>query len=412
MQGQSIRSLLDVPGYKIIKIEKSATRIDIWLEPYKRNHGICSGCGKTHKKGFHSSKETTAEDVSLGNVRTYIHVDKRRYRCPHMGRICTEEISWLELGGRVTKRFSEQVSRLTAITTNQEAGWYLGLDDEKVYRIDKAHLQRQAEEKLIPIPHATNISIDEVSYRKHHRYLTNVVDVDEKKVIWNAKGRKKEILNEYYKGLGDDGCGCIETAALDGAQGFISSTEDYAINAIIVLDRFHATQKVNNAIDRVRKDELKRARKEENQELIDLINCKQRFILLKKKGRLSKKQTITLDKLCSLNEKIYQALILKDDILSVYDCETEDEAKEHLRGWFERALNSGIDAFVELARKILAKVSYILNWFKRRISSAISEGINNKIKRLKRMAYGYRDIDYFRLKIHQHCGLLNPRIAT
>ena len=104
--------------------------------------------------------------------------------------------------------------------------------------------------------------------------------------------------------------------------------------------------------------------------------------------------------------------MLKEDFLAVYDCKTEEEAKEHLHGWFERVLSSGIKAFVELAEKIQRKVIYILNWFKRRISSAISEGINNKIKRLKRMAYGYRDIDYFRLKIHQHCGLLNPRIAT
>jgi transposase len=75
-------------------------------------------------------------------------------------------------------------------------------------------------------------------------------------------------------------------------------------------------------------------------------------------------------------------------------------------------LSSGLKAFMELGHKFSEKKEYILNWFKKKISSAISEGFNNKIKRLKRMAYGYKNINYFRLKIHQHCGLLNPRLNS
>ncbi len=196
------------------------------------------------------------------------------------------------------------------------------------------------------------------------------------------------------------------------AQTYISSTEQYATNAMIVYDRFHATQKINEAIDRVRKNELKEARKREDKKLIEFINCKRRFILLKRKERLTQKQTVTLNELCKLNEPIYKGFLLKEQFLAVYQCADIEEAKNHLRDWFGEALESGIDIIVSLAEKLLKKVHYILNWFKKRISSAISEGINSKIKRLKRMAYGYREIDYFRLKIHQHCGLLNPRDAT
>ena len=412
MQGNSIRSALDIPGYKIVRIEKCATQYDLWIEPYKRNKGLCSGCGEAHKRGFHSSKESIIEDLPIGKFRVFLHVFKRRYRCSQDDRIHTEKIEWLDFGVRATKSFCRQVNRLTAITTNQEAGWYLGINDERVYRIDKRHLEKMASSLLTPVPHAIHISIDEVSYRKYHRYLTNVVDVEKKKVIWNAKGRKKEVLARYYKGLRKDGCHKIESVALDGAQGFISATQAYAVNALIVTDRFHIVQKINAMIDLVRKSELKKARAEENKGLIELINCKQRFILLKRRTRLSNKQNATLEKLCAINESIYKALLLKEDLLAVYDCKTEDDAKHHLRAWFDRAFDSGIPAVIDLAMKILRKVQLLLNWFKKRISSAISEGINNKIKRLKRMAYGYRDIDYFRLKIHQHCGLLNPRIAT
>lgn len=284
------------------------------------------------------------------------------------------------------------------------------VDDGVIYRIDKEILEALAEERLNPPPEAINISVDEVSYLKYHRYLTNVIDIDRKKVVWNEKGRKKEILNKYYEAIGAENCEKIESVALDGAKTYISSTKEYATNALIVLDRFHAVKKVNEAIERVRKDELDKARKSDDRDLIELTNCKQRFILIKRRDNLTNRQSIMLEKLCQINEPIYKALLLKESFFQVYSCEDEQEAKQHLISWLEDALNSEIEAFISLAVSMLAKAQYILNWFKKKISSSISEGFNNKIKRLKRMAYGYKDIEYFKLKIHQHCGLLNPKL--
>ena len=320
-----------------------------------------------------------------------------------------EEIPWLKKYGRVTERFAKQITRLTAITTNQEAGWFFGLEDERVYRIDKEILEEQYRARLVPPPAAANLSVEEVSYRKYHRYLTNVVDTDEKVVIWNAKGRRMEVLDRYYKAIGGDNCKAIESVALDGARTYIGATKHYAVNATIVYDKFHVVQKLNWAVDMVRKQELRKARKDENEELVELMNCRQRFILLKKKGNLSEKQSGYLEKLCKINEPIYKAMLLKESFLEIYDRDDPAEAETYLRVWIEEALNSSLDMFTRIAASFKDKIRYIINWFKKKISSAISEGINNKIKRLKRMAYGYKDIDYFRLKIHQHCGLLNPR---
>lgn len=412
MRGYTIRKLLEIPEYKITDVEREKEQLQIWLVPYQRKRAVCSGCGKIHTQGYHSSKESIAEDLPMGERRVYLHVEKRRYRCPQDGRIYTEQIDWISKYARVTKRYAKQMNRLTAITTNQEAGWYLGIDDETVYRVDKAHLEELAKDRLNPPPAAVDISVDEVSYRKYHRYLTNVIDTQRRLIIWNEKGRKTEVLDQYYQKIGDENCKKIETVALDGARTYISSTSKYAVNALIVLDRFHATQKANQAIDRVRKDELDKARLNKDEELVSLSNCRQRFILLKRKSRLTQKQMQILDRLCALNEPIYKAMLLKEHFLQVYECANEQEAKEHLAQWIEEAFDSSLEAFAELAQSVLNKAQYILNWFKKRISSAISEGFNNKIKRLKRMAYGYRDIEYFKLKIHQHCGLLNPRIAT
>lgn len=143
------------------------------------------------------------------------------------------------------------------------------------------------------------------------------------------------------------------------------------------------------------------------------MNCKQHFILLKNQNRLTERQSNNLERLCQLNEPIYKAMLLKEDFLQIYSMgDNIQEIKNHLLSWIAEAKKSDIEPFVSLSASFSAKLNYILNWFKRKISSAISEGFNNKIKRLKRMAYGYKDIDYFRLKIHQHCGLLNPRFAT
>ena len=123
----------------------------------------------------------------------------------------------------------------------------------------------------------------------------------------------------------------------------------------------------------------------------------------------NKKQNL-LEILANLNKRVYQAMLLKEQFLSVYaDPKT---AQRTLKEWTIAAIKSKIPAFVDLAYKFFRKRHYLLNYFLYKITTAISEGINNKIKRLSRMAYGYRNVHYFLLKIHQHCGLLNPRLST
>lgn len=411
MQINTIKELLKLPaGWLITKIISWCSKeIHIRIEEVMVESQKCVGCGKAGYKGPKGSFEVTIEDLQLADRRVYLHIQHRRYRCKECKSSWSLQIPWVKMESRVTQRYAQRIFRLTAITTNQEAGWYWGLNDEKVYRIDKAILEDLFKTRLMPTPVSKNISVDEVAWKKHHRYLTNVVDVDEKVITWNAKGRKAEVLNKYYESVGRENCEKIETVALDGARTYISSTTDYAVNAKIVLDRFHATQKASKALDQVRRDELNKARKNNNEELIEMTNCKQRFILLKNKANLTEKQAVTLQRLCEINQPIYKAMLLKESFIGVYDLKNEDEAIDYIYKWIDEALGSGLPAFEEIAWSMVDKIEYVLNWFICPKSSAISEGFNNKIKRLKRMAYGYKDIDYFKLKIHQHCGYLNPR---
>jgi len=163
----------------------------------KADPPTCSGCGAVHTS-IHSRGQMRVEDVSSHGRRVFLYLEKRKCRCPDGG-IHVEYLPWLH--GRFTRRFAEQVYRLTTITTNTEAGWFLGLDDEVVYRIDRAILQEKADDLLVPTPAPKAMSVDEVAWKKGHSYVTNVVDIDRRIVIWNHDKHGKSVLDAFYKSL-------------------------------------------------------------------------------------------------------------------------------------------------------------------------------------------------------------------
>jgi len=409
MQCDTITKILDIPNQKVTQIVKNTREsLELVLEPVEDVAPICSGCGRVHNTSVHSGDDVVVEDLPISGRRVFLHVCKRKSLCPEDGRIRVEEFNWLRK--RFTRRFAEQVSRLTSITTNTEAGWYLGLDDETVYRIDKTMLEELALKRLYPVTAPEYMSVDEVAWQKWHKYVTNVVDIRERKVIWNHNGRGKAVLDAFYKQTGPKESKNIKAVASDGARGFISSTKEHAPDALTVLDHFHVKKYLNDAVDQVRKEELKKAREENNSELSEILHCNKRFLLMQNK--VTNKKRDLLEKLSTLNQNVYHAMLLKEQFLSIYTAEDRREAFLNLKEWIVAAIKSKISAFVELGFKFFRKRHYILNYFICQITCAVSEGINNKIKRLKRMAYGYKDVKYFLLKIHQHCGLLNPRLST
>lgn len=409
MQLNTITEILNIPNFKVTSIVYSRDgRIGVVLKQIEERACICSGCGKVHNKGVHSIGRVVVEDLPISGKRVFLHVPKRKVMCLEDGSIRVEELDWIR--GRFTKRFAWQVYRLTSITTNKEAGWFLGIDDETVYRIDRGMLEELALKRLFPIETPVHMSVDEVAWQKWHKYVTNVVDIDKRKIIWNDEGRGKATLDEFYHKIGEDGCNKIEVVASDGAKGFLSSTKEHLKNALIVLDHFHVKKYLNDAVDRVRKEELNKARQQDNGELSEILHCNKRFILMQNK--VTDKKRDILNKLSLLNERVYKAMLLKEQFLSIYTAINRKVAYTNLRGWIVSAIKSQISSFVELGYKFYRKRHYVLNYFTCKITAAISEGINNKIKRLKRMAYGYRDVKYFLLKIHQHCGLLDPKFST
>jgi len=409
MQLDTITKILNIPNQKVNKIVKNTEdRLEFILEPIEETSPVCSGCGQMHNISVHSYSYMEVEDLPISGKRVFLHVRKRKMLCHEDGRIRVEKFDWIRK--RFTKRFVEQVYRLTSITTNTEAGWYLGLDDETVYRIDRGILEELASKRLYPVIVPRYMSVDEVAWQKWHKYVTNIVDIEKRKVIWNHNGRGKATLDKFYHEIGLAGSDKIEAVANDGARGFISSTKEHARNALIVLDHFHVKKYLNDAVDQVRKEELKKARQDNDSDLSEILHCNKRFILMQNK--VTNKKRNLLEKLSALNHRVYNAMLLKAQFLSIYSAKDRKTAFINLKEWIVAAIKSQIPSFVELGFKFFRKRHYILNYFIHKITSSISEGINNKIKRLKRMAYGYKNVNYFLLKIHQHCGILNPRLST
>jgi transposase len=409
MQKKTITELLALPNFEVVKVlEYHNESLHLYVDLIDPVGPVCSVCEAVHNGPIHSVGWIRVEDLPLCGKRVFLYLPKRKVRCSNDGKIRVEEHDVLR--GRFTRRFAKRVSHLTSITTNKEAGWFLNLDDEVVYRIDRGLLEELALEKLSPVPAPVHISVDEVAWQKWHKYVTNVVDIDLRKVIWNHNGRGKKTMDAFFSELGKENSEQIEAAACDGARGYLSSIKQHAKNALIVLDHFHVKSYLNDALDTVRKSELRKAREDKNSDLADLLHCRKRFILLQ--GKPTKRQRNVLEQLADLNETVYRAMLLKEQFLEIYRADSRKTAQAGLRQWITEAFASRIPAFIALALKFFRKRHFILNFFLMRVTSAISEGINNKIKRLKRMAYGYKDVDYFLLKIHQHCGLLSPRLST
>lgn len=275
MHLKTITELLTLPNFQVVSVlEQNETSIHLYIDQVESVAPVCSACGMIHRSSVHSIGWIRVEDLPLCGKQVFLYLPKRKVFCPKDGKIRVERFDVLR--GRFTRRYADQVYRLTSIATNAEAGWFLKLDDETVYRIDRSMLEELASQKLSPVPAPSAMSVDEVAWQKWHKYVTNVVDLQLRKVLWNHKS----TLDAFFSALGEEKSSRIDAVACDGARGFLSSIRQHAKNALTVLDHFHVKSYLNDALDKVRKEELRKARMNKETDLADLLHCRKKFILM------------------------------------------------------------------------------------------------------------------------------------
>jgi len=265
------------------------------------------------------------------------------------------------------------------------------------------------------IPKVTRLSVDEVYAQKYRpgfrnqgrdkSFFTIVCDLDSRRVIWVSESRSKEALDEFYKIIGPERCDEIQVVVADQHDAYKSSTEEYCPKATFVWDRFHLVQAMEKAVDDTRK-ELHEAQ-EWNAGNKQFTRGKWRYIFLQRADRRSKRDQEHIEEVFRKNEKFFKLELIKEKFLTFFDSKNELEAEftmSDIDGWINQCRFSSLRKWYD---NLMKGWKTLKNWFKYRVTSSLSEGQNNVIKTLKKKAYGYKNMAYFKLKILQVCGFMN-----
>jgi transposase len=393
-----IRTVYSYKGYRTSQTFLTKKELRIFLRKTGKT-SICPVCG-IHCRRIEEERERTIRDLDIVDKSAIITFSERKIvcRCGFRG---LELLDFVDKYSFYTKRFEEYVALLCEKMTNKNVAGVCHIDWKTVKAIDKKSLSKQKVGLELISP--TGIGVDEVAYEKGHKYLTVVRELKHNRVIWIGIGRKKEVLDQFFIELGYEKSAKITEVVLDMWDPFIASIKEHCPNAAIVFDRFHISKKVNEALDSVRKAEFKNADDYERKTM-----KKKRFVILKRQKTLTDGEAEALDALKRKNDRLYSAYLLKEQVLDIFDEQNQTIAVKRFEVWFDNVTQSGLKQFDNVVKTIRTYFYGIANYFKHRITNGGAEGINNKINVIKRMAYGFRDIEYFKLKILQSCGWRAP----
>jgi transposase len=239
------------------------------------------------------------------------------------------------------------------------------------------------------------------------KYITNLVCYREGKVLWNEPGRNADSLHHCLDTLTRGQKEQVKYFAVDMHEPFIVTLKDKLPQATIVIDRFHLAKKINEAFDSVRKAEFKKAKEQKDEFGLSLLHPHRRFILVSRDKKLSEPEKKELEKLRLINQQINDGMLLVEHFHQALDQSSIPGFRTTLKDWYKLVRQSGLKPFKKAAQTIRKHRKAIEAYIASGLTSAVSEGLNNKIKTLKRMGYGYTNLQSFRRKILQRCGYLN-----
>jgi len=295
-----------------------------------------------------------------------------------------------------------------------------------VRRIDLKRMRRMLGK--YKIPDVTHIAVDEVYARKkakykdenrNERFFTVISDLNTRRVIWVSESRSQKALDEFFKIIGEKACENILVVAIDQHDDYAKSVRKNCKNAKIVWDRFHLMQNFGEALNEVRKNLHNRLDNSES-EMVRLTRGKYRFSFLKNASNRSKEEKNHIDEVTRNNADFSALEIIKEGIAAFFDSLDLTTAKERLTQlgkWIDQKVAADMVKGLPIAfaplenwyKNISGGWETLKNYFDFRVTSALAEGTNNVIKALKRRSFGFRNMDYFKLKIMQVCGYLNSR---
>jgi len=381
-------------GFRVDSYEvKASDQLHIRLVPDPDAIPVCAGCDHgTHL--VHDVHRRRVRERNFGPYRVWLDVPVRRLRCPQCGPR-RERIDWLAGRRHLTRAMVEWVEALSRIAPLKQVGQLLGLHWHTVRAVDYDRLRRD-----VPEPDRNGIRrllMDEFALHKGHRYATVVLDADTRQVLWVCEGKTRAAIRPFFEWLGPEACQRIEAVGMDMNTAFDLEVQAHCPNARIVYDLFHVVAKFGReVVDRVRLDQAKAVR--EDRPAYRAVK-RSRWLLLRNRGKLDDRQQDRLDTLLEANAPLMTVYVLKEQLKEIWYAPSEAEARSRWEAWKAMADQSGIKPLKHFASVLGRYLHGIIASATHCLSTSVLEGVNNRIKVIKRVAYGYRDTKYFFLKI-------------
>jgi transposase len=381
-------------NFTVVDVQRKKELIEVKIWHKKKAHYICSRCGAKHS-GAHDFRDVIFWDLPLGNQSVKLIVRRARVSCACQNKVCVESIPFRSRCHRLSKRMVQYCESLlcTKMFTVSDVARMLNLNYDTVYKIDHRILQELVQH--LEIPSIKRIGVDEKSFLKGQKYVTVVSCLDRGKALWVSSGRSEESLNEFFRILGPERTKDIELVTRDEHKPYAKSIHKNAPKAIQISDKFHVIKHLNECIDRVRREEGIQQR--------GLMWC-----LRKRSHNQNEKNEVCLKKLKKDNNILYELYLLKEEFFRFFDYKNYEtnKAEDFMLSWMRTMATFGIEPINDFLQYLQRHLWSILNIVRLGFTNATCEGINRKINVLKSMAYGYKNVHYFKLKILQRCGLL------
>jgi transposase len=353
----------------------------------------CSACGSRDVKprGHVIRRFRT---VPIGRRASIVALPIPRVECPNCGLIRQVAVSFADPRRTYTKAFERYALELSRSMTILDVARHLGVGWDLIKEIVKRDLSRRfAKPKL---KHLRRIAIDEIAVGKGHRYLTVVMDLDSGAVVFVGDGKGADALKPFWKRLRPSKAR-IEAVAMDMSAAYRSAVSTHLPAAKIVFDHFHVVKLFNERLSELRRSLYREATEVMHKEVLKGT----RWLLLKNPENLDarKDEKRRLEEALALNKPLATAYYMKEDLRRFWEQPGKRFATSFLDGWIRRADASGIKALQQMGKTLAAHRSGLLAYYDAMITSGPMEGTNNKIKTMKRQAYGFRDQAFFKLKI-------------
>lgn len=405
-----------------IKLFKKDLRAEVVVRQ-KRSECYCSRCGLE----FKAVKEWVLKEIRIPPLGPFEKVNLKFWQmrgfCEDCHLTSVARVDWIHPHFHsMTCGFAERAGRLMEEITCQAVGRILDVDPKLMWNLDQYRMEVML--KSLRLPKNIDVSYlcaDEVHFisrrtknrkglfakRYTPQFVTNLVCPAEGKVLFNAMGRDSAALTTAMSVLSPGQKLAVEKFAVDMHDPFILAIKSECPNAEVVIDRFHLAQKINEAFDKLRKSEFKKARDRKDNFTEGMLEPHRRFILMARDVDLSKSEMKLIDKLRLANRDINCGMLLVEYFHKALDQKKVSDFRKVLGRWYQLCRNTRFEPFLKFAKTLRKYRKNIEAYITSRLTTAVIEGLNNKIKVLKRMGYNYTNEVSFMRKVLQRCGYLN-----